>query len=109
MIHDISYPDFNKIYKDDTVIFGGGGMIDASNFWNNNINTILDKSKNIIFWSLGHNKHYNQNINVKINFDKVNMLSIRDYNHESGFIYVPCASCMIPYLKTKEDIKEKLV
>ena len=108
MIHDISYPDFNKIYKDDTIIFGGGGMIDASNFWNNNINTILDKSKNIIFWSLGHNKHYNQNINVKINFDKVNMLSIRDYNHESGFRYVPCASCMIPYLKMKEDIKREI-
>ena len=32
MIHDISYPDFNKIYKDDMVIFGGGGLIDASNF-----------------------------------------------------------------------------
>ena len=30
------------------------------------------------------------------------MLSIRNYKHEIGFGYVPCASCMIPYLKMKE-------
>ena len=48
------------------------------------------------------------NINVKINFDKVNMLSIRDYKHESGFRYVPCASCMIPCLNMKEDIKREI-
>ena len=108
MIHDINCPDFNKIYKDDTVIFGGGGLIDCLDLWNYNINTILNKTNNIIFWALGHNKHYNQNINIEIDFDKVNMLSIRDYKHESGFRYVPCASCMIPYLKMKEDIKREI-
>ena len=108
MVHDINSSNFNKIYKDDTVIFGGGGLMDNSDLWNSNINAILNKSKNVIFWALGHNKHYNQNINIKIDFDKVNMLSIRDYKHESGFRYVPCASCMIPYLNMKEDIKREI-
>ncbi len=83
-------------------------MIDCQDLWNNYINTILNKSKNVIFWALGHNKHYNQNINIKIDFDKVNMLSIRDYKHESGFRHVPCASCMIPYLNMKEYIKREI-
>ncbi len=45
---------------------------------------------------------------IKTDFDKFNMLSIRDYNHESGFRYVPCASCMIPCLNMKEDIKREI-
>ena len=43
--------------------------MDNSDLWNSNINAILNKSKNVIFWALGHNKHYNQNINIKIDFD----------------------------------------
>lgn len=112
-IHDIWHIDFNKIRKDDCVIFGGGGMIDCQDSWNANINRILNICNNVIFWSLGNNRFNdnrfnNQNISVNIEFDKVNLLAIRDYKHESGFRYVPCASCMTPYLNMKDDIKREI-
>ena len=96
-IHDINSPEFNKISKSDSVILGGGGLINCNDIWNSNINTIINLSDNIIFWSPGFN---DKNLTtIKINFEQVNLISIRDYNHESHLEYIPCASCMIPYIE----------
>ena len=101
-IHNIININFNIIKKSDTVIIGGGGLLDNCEAFNRDINRILDLSDNVIFWSLGFHKrpkehHFYNKIEENIRLDNVKLLSIRDYNHESKIRYVPCATCMIPY------------
>ncbi|WP_157152002.1 polysaccharide pyruvyl transferase family protein [Brachyspira sp. SAP_772] len=97
-IHNISNINFQIIKKSDTVIIGGGGLLYNNDSHNHNINRLLDLSNNVIFWSLGFHNRPNQIVKEDIQFNKVALLSIRDYNHESNIKYVPCATCMIPYL-----------
>ncbi|MEI0526359.1 polysaccharide pyruvyl transferase family protein [Brachyspira murdochii] len=96
-IHNITNINFDIIKKSDTVIIGGGGLLDNCELFNYNINKVLDLSDNVIFWSLGFHKRPYEKINENIRLDRVKLLSIRDYNHESKVRYIPCATCMIPY------------
>ena len=108
-IHDIENPNIELIKENDIVIIGGGGLINAWNKWNNFINIISSKSKNVILWSVGYNNIYDiEDITVDIDFNKIKMISIRDYNHPSNFRYVPCATCMLPYLNIKSSIKRDI-
>lgn len=108
-IHDIENPNIKLIKENDIVIVGGGGLVNAWNKWNNFLNIISSKSKNVILWSVGYNDIYDiEDIIVNIDFNKMKMISIRDYNHSSNFRYVPCASCMLPYLNIKSNIKRDI-
>ena len=108
-IHDIENVNIDLISKNDSIIIGGGGLLDAWDKWNNYINEISNISNNVIIWSAGFNDMYDvKKVDNNINFSKIKLISIRDYNHKSGFQYVPCATCMLPYLKIKNDIKREI-
>ena len=108
-IHDIENVNIRLISKNDFVIIGGGGLLDAWDKWNDYINQISNICDNVIIWSAGFNDMYDvKQVDNNINFNKIKLISIRDYSHKSGFQYVPCATCMIPYLKIKEDIKREI-
>lgn len=103
-IHNIININFNIIKKSDTVIIGGGGLLDNCEAFNRDINRILDLSDNVIFWSVGFHIWSQEiqemtplKIEKNIRLNNAKLLSIRDYNHESKIRYVPCATCMIPY------------
>ena len=104
LVQPIYKLNFDLINKNDIVIIGGGGLLNNSNIWNRAINEVLNKCNNSILWSVGYNLHFNNKITIDINFDKINMISIRDYNHESKLRYVPCGSCMLPYLDIKNHV-----
>ena len=108
-IHDIENVNIRLISKNDFVIIGGGGLLDAWDKWNDYINQISNICDNVIIWSAGFNDMYDvKRVDNNINFNKIKLISIRDYSHKSGFQYVPCATCMIPYLKIKEDVKREI-
>lgn len=94
-----------KIHSNDIVIIGGGGLLDCSAVWNDNINLILEKSDNVIGWGFGFNAHYaDHSKKPYINFDKFKLLSIRDFNHSTGLPYLPCVSLKNPLLNIEKPI-----
>lgn len=98
-----------SIQPDDTVIIGGGGLLDTLPEWNRNINILLNKCDTVIGWSLGFNSHYgDQSVKEAIDFPKFKLIGIRDYNHPSGLPWLPCVTCKIPLLNKRGKIKRKI-
>ena len=112
--HDIGYIDWNVIEKDDVVILGGGGIVNVTSSFNESINKLLDRCDNVIAWSIGFNTHSslwsNGEIDENIQFDKLLLLTIRDYNHPSSFPYLPDPSALAVkryYDNRSSDYKSK--
>ena len=79
------------IDKQDIIIIGGGGILDASRQWNDNIIYAMHKTKNIILWGCGYNNNGKINFN-SIPINKTLLAGIRDYQHPY-LRFVPCPSC----------------
>lgn len=95
--HDIYDVKFKKIKRDDVVIFGGGGLFDCLEEWNQNINRTLDICDNCFAWSVGFNTHHGTSVETKINFEKFKKITVRDFGHPSHFDFCPCVSCMVDF------------
>lgn len=106
--HDLGNVDFNDINIDDVVIIGAGGLLDVSRLYSVNINLLLDRCKNVILWSAGHNKHFDlcEEI-VPIQYDKFKLIGVRDYNYKK-FPYLPCVTCMHSGLSKRYERKRKV-
>lgn len=108
VVHDINHVHFSMITKGDVVIIGGGGLLNSLTEWNYTINKVANLAGKSIIWSAGFNMKPKTKIGIKIDWDKINIISIRDFNHNSGFRYVPCATCMLPELNYSYAIKRKI-
>ncbi len=94
MRHDIGDVVFNEIDRDDVVILGGGGLFNVLSSFNQTINRILMLCDNVVAWSCGFNAH-NEEFEEEtepIDFKRFKLITIRDYDHPSGFEYLPCPS-----------------
>lgn len=84
---------FDKLH----IIFGGGGLIDNS-YFEKELNYITNlKPDSIVYWGVGHNKHYDENEPRLFNeskslLDKSVLWGVRD--KIPGMNYLPCSSCM---------------
>ena len=107
--HDIYNINYNAITKDDIVILGGGGLIDCLEEWNESINKLFEICQNVILWGAGYNAHFDaQKTTSQIQWQKFKFIGIRDYNHPSGFSYLPCVSCLHPDLQKQFPRKRKI-
>lgn len=95
-----------NIFRNDIVILGGGGLIDCMDGWNRKINSILDKSENVIYWGGGFNRHTGRKITEQIDISRFLLFGVRD--KIDGLIWVPCPSCLSDRLKLKYPIKRKI-
>lgn len=110
--HDISAIDWHEIGADDLVILGGGGLLYASVDWNRDIAKLLDRTKGVIAWGVGHNLQsdmffHSKSVLARIDYDKMKLIAIRDYEHESGLPWLPCVTCKIPQLGKSSAIKRR--
>jgi hypothetical protein len=113
VLHSVWSVHWHEIERSDVVIFGGGGLIDNSDSLNKVINKIIDRCDNVIIWGAGSHKYSNNSFGVetakvKIQFEKLSLCGIRDYQHPYTqepykAEYVPCVSCM----HTEFDIAAK--
>lgn len=94
MEHDIADLDWRRFGKDDIVVIGGGGLFDCVELWNRNINRLLETCGQVFAWSVGFNRHSDSKVSTKIDFGRFAALTIRDWDHPSGFEWLPCVSCM---------------
>jgi len=102
-----------KISPSDIVIFGGGGIIDDNKIWNTAISSAQKLCENVIIWGAGINtimqdgtiKHLEPNVD----YSKMKLVGVRDYNNPLGIPYTPCSSCLISYLEKKASIKHEIV
>jgi hypothetical protein len=114
LTHDIYKPDFNKIKKDDIVIYSGGGLLNCIESWQLNINKSFKLCNNVYGWGIGFNAHYptyGADVKTQINLSKFKHLGLRDYFKEyalDNMSYLPCSSCNLPQLQEVYEIKRKL-
>jgi len=84
---------FDKLH----IIFGGGGLLDNS-YFEKELNYITNLNPDsIVYWGVGHNKHYDENESrlfseSKALLDKSQLWGVRD--KIEGMNYLPCSSCM---------------
>ena len=92
------------IQKNDIVIIGGGGILDASRQWNDNIIYAMKHTSNIILWGCG----YNNNGKVAFNpipIHKTMLAGIRDFKHPY-IRFIPCPSCKSVFFDRIKTEKE---
>lgn len=107
LVHDISSVKFKLIKENDCVIIGGGGLLNALSEWNYNINKAIKKAGKSVIWSAGFNSNELSKFSELIMFDKVDLVSIRDFGYSDDFRYVPCATCMMPLFdKEYESVRD---
>lgn len=104
--HDMYKLKLLNIFKNDIVILGGGGLIDCMDVWNRKINSILNKSKNVIYWGGGFNRHTGRKITEQIDISRFLLFGVRD--KINGLTWVPCPSCLSSRLKLKYPIKRRI-
>lgn len=106
---DIENPDCSKISKNDIVIIGGGGLLNAFDKWNKNINDLINTGATVISWGVGFNSHYDiTKPNLSCNLNGFKLITIRDYQHPTNIEWLPCVSCMHSSLLKKKDIKRRI-
>ena len=112
--HDIDFIDYKEIEPEDVVILGGSGLFNVTRSFNEAINKILERCNHVIAWSAGFNTHDKQWFQgtdfPTISMDKFSMLSIRDYQHQSGIEWLPDPSAAaIPkdFLKSQQNTIRK--
>ncbi|MDR1377906.1 MAG: polysaccharide pyruvyl transferase family protein [Synergistaceae bacterium] len=98
--HDILTVHWAEIYKDDIVIIGGGGMLDLCDEWNMAINKLTEVCENVVVWSAGFNRHYNEKLSISLKTERFKLCGVRDFNLP-GFEWLPCVTCKLPELDKK--------
>ena len=95
------------IKKDDFVIIGGGGILNASGKWNRQIQIAFEKTKNVIIWGSGFNSS-KLNIGFQpLNLEKALLIGIRDFKHPY-FNFVPCVTCKSKFFDCEYTLKRKI-
>lgn len=90
--------NFIKKISDNSLIIGGGGLLNRSGFSKQMkmFEKLTDKNKKIVLWGLGHNRKdpstFNKKVEYNINTSKFGLVGTRDYSMPGE--YVPCVSCM---------------
>lgn len=107
--HDIRYIEFDSIAPTDVVILGGGGLFDYSESCNRAINKLLDTGATVIAWAPGFNTHseFDGTFSTKIEFEKFELLTVRDYENKYNFNYLPDVTCKLAGLSQNYTIKRK--
>lgn len=105
--HDIRYIDWDAIAPTDVAILGGGGLFNYAEFINRSINRLLDTGAAVIGWSVGFNTHheYLTPYTTPIEFEKFDLLTVRDFNNAEGITYLPDVTCRLPQLSEQYEIK----
>ena len=107
--HDINSVRFALIQKNDVVILGGGGLLDNLPDWNQTISKVLDIGAFVIGWSVGFHKRLGfQPATKDLDFEKFGLLAVRDFEHETKLPWLPCVTCMSPYLWKTGEIKRNI-
>ncbi|WP_166332532.1 polysaccharide pyruvyl transferase family protein [Sphingobacterium chungjuense] len=99
LAHDINCVDLAKISAVDTVIIGGGGLLNATEEWNYNLITAAKKAKKSIVWSAGFNSFAGKKFHNAIDWNLFDLVAVRDFKY-GDFRYVPCATCFMPELSS---------
>jgi hypothetical protein len=109
---------WQEIDRGDVVILGGGGQLDNSDELNEQINRVLRNCENVIIWGSGTHRYSRGNMfemkqaELPIQYEKLKLVGVRDYQHPSGLPYLPCASCMHPaftrVLNTPINVERKI-
>lgn len=91
-------------FQDDTIIIGGGGLLNYCLTWNDNLNHALrfatEKGIKIYGWGLGYNRHTGDNTDLPaLELYRFTALGIR--HRVEGCSLVPCASCMSELIQYK--------
>lgn len=96
-----------KVFFNDIVIIGGGGLINFHPDWNRRITEIIKTEASIILWGAGENTHFDdKQIIPSIPFKTDDeLIAIRDFNHPL-YNYLPCVSCMNKVFDTDVTIGE---
>ncbi|APY09184.1 hypothetical protein BWZ20_13115 [Winogradskyella sp. J14-2] len=90
--------NFIKKISNNSLIIGGGGLLNRSGFSKQMkmFEKLTDKNKKIVLWGLGHNRKdpstFNKNVAYNIKTSKFGLVGTRDYSMPGE--YVPCVSCM---------------
>jgi len=109
MYHHINLIKWKTIQPEDAIILGGGGLFDNNDNWQRDINRMSDVCGCVIAWSVGFHQYKDfPPPEKRIDYSKLALLSVRDYQNPDGIEYVPCVTCMLPQLKNKADIKRKI-
>lgn len=108
VVHDINRVDLSLISNQDVAIIGGGGLLNALNIWNYNINQIAKIANKTIIWSAGFNSNGNKKLKQQINWSNLDLVAIRDFNYPQNFRYVPCATCVSTEFDKETDIKRNI-
>lgn len=107
IVHDVNKVDFALIQKNDVILVGGGGLLNAMPEWNYNINKAAKIAGKAVVWSAGFNSNSKQKINKKVNFEAFDLVAVRDFKY-NDFRYVPCATCALPELYKEYPIKRHI-
>lgn len=107
VIHDVNNVNFALINKNDVIIVGGGGLLNALAEWNYGINKAASITKKSIIWSAGFNANSKQKMRNIINLKAFKLFAIRDFQY-SEYRYVPCATCFLPELGIEYSISRKV-
>ncbi|KAI8803327.1 hypothetical protein BJ742DRAFT_742981 [Cladochytrium replicatum] len=93
------------------VIVGGGGLIGCVKSWDQQLERLVNVSRNVIGWGIGFNTHsdlkYKGPADPNTFLDRFRLLGIRDVL--PPYRFVPCSSCMHPAiraLQNKQPIRE---
>jgi hypothetical protein len=107
VIHDVNNVNFALIDKNDVIIVGGGGLLNALAEWNYGINKAASIAQKTIIWSAGFNGNSKQKIRNTISSQSFKLFAVRDFNY-NGYRYVPCATCFLPELSIEYPIIRKV-
>lgn len=109
IVHDVNSVNFSLIKKEDIVIIGGGGLLNATAEWNYNINKSAELAGKSVVWSAGFNSNHNTAKKVKngIDFSLFDLVAVRDFNY-ANFRYVPCATCVMPEISKEYTLKREV-
>jgi hypothetical protein len=107
IVHDINCVTLSLIKREDIVIIGGGGLLNATAEWNYNINKAAGIADKAIIWSAGFNAKKGSNSSNSLNWDSFDLVTVRDFSYEN-FRYTPCATCVMPALEKTYVNKRKI-
>jgi hypothetical protein len=105
--HDIRYIDWDAIESADVVVLGGGGLFNYAEFINRSINRLLTTGAAVIGWSPGFNTHheYLTPYATPVDFERFELLAVRDFENAEGIEYLPDVTCKLPRLRDEYEIK----
>lgn len=91
-------------FQNDTIIIGGGGLLNYHLPWNDSLNYALrfatEKGIKIYGWGLGYNRHIGDNTDLPI-LELYRFTSLGIRHRVEGVPFVPCASCMSDLIQYK--------